>query len=556
MVEVSINLIEMRKALKKRFSADDLCSILEQIGCRILMFNKKSGKMLIDVPWNRIDLYSQLGVEREVKIRKCGIKYAMDIIGEKAYSFKIGRQFLGEGCSFSCSVIRDAKLNSFLINEFTHFLRRINDYYCFKSRSATILMLDLNRLTAEPAVIERLPLSKLSKEIVMKSLINEYTSMYPFGEIGSIDIIKLLSEDSKVDVIIGDRDEIVAIPPFINKNYMATSNSRNLLLAVIGHSNEVVRKVITVTTLNFAERGGEIACCEVIYPHGEKIIEPKVAEKRITLNLAEVENLLGCKIESEKVIKQLSSAGFEVASQEDETVEIKIPAYRVDIEQPIDLIDELLAAIKVHEVKRKLHISIPGEKDVETAISERIRKILVGMGFQEVITHTLVGLELLTYKMNVSEDPSVIRIMNYVSKKHSCLRSWLIPCLLEFLSLNRHVRYPQKIFEIGKVIRKLHPQESLIEGTSLAIAMTGSKVGYEDVYTVLSTLSKFIKINFLVREGKHSSFIDGRFGEVLINGRVIGIIGEIHPNVLNNFKLSKPVAVLEISLSNLRNLQK
>jgi len=81
-------------------------------------------------------------------------------------------------------------------------------------------------------------------------------------------------------------------------------------------------------------------------------------------------------------------------------------------------------------------------------ISDTIREILIGFGFQEVLTFSLTRPSHLFKKMNIPSGP-VVEVENPMSENLSCLRSWLIPSLMDLLSKNTHVSYPQKIFEVG-----------------------------------------------------------------------------------------------------------
>jgi phenylalanyl-tRNA synthetase beta chain len=150
--------------------------------------------------------------------------------------------------------------------------------------------------------------------------------------------------------------------------------------------------------------------------------------------------------------------------------------------------------------------------------------------------------------MNMKEE-KVVEIENPVSANYSIFRNWMIPNLMEFFSSNQHVKYPQKIFEIGNVILIDEKQETKTRDVrKLAVAIADSAVGYQDILSVFDAFMSESNKKYKLQKTSHSSFIEGRVANILIGNKVVGIIGEIHPSVLGNWKLEMPVAVFEINL--------
>jgi phenylalanyl-tRNA synthetase beta chain len=174
---------------------------------------------------------------------------------------------------------------------------------------------------------------------------------------------------------------------------------------------------------------------------------------------------------------------------------------------------------------------------------------MIGYGFQEVLNYMFTSDKKL-------DDACVyekrVRVAKPVSSDYTCLRTSLIPPLLDFLSENTHMEYPQKIFEIGDVVivdetfdeRSLHDKR-------MAALHADYKAGYEDVQAVLYSFLRILNVKFVVKRDSKNMMIEGRCASVLVNGEVVGLIGEIRPEVLLRFGLQTPVAAFEISLSKL-----
>jgi phenylalanyl-tRNA synthetase beta chain len=177
---------------------------------------------------------------------------------------------------------------------------------------------------------------------------------------------------------------------------------------------------------------------------------------------------------------------------------------------------------------------------------------MTGLGFQEVLTFSLINKENLFSKMNMKEG-EVCEIANPVSANWNAIRSWLLPSIMDFLCANLHVEYPQKVFEVGDVVLI---DESAETGTKtekkIACALSDLDAGYEDISSILDALLRSMGVEHTMKSKEHDSFIEGRSAEIVSNGKSIGVVGEIHPQVLNNWGIEKPVAAFEIDIDGIK----
>ena len=186
------------------------------------------------------------------------------------------------------------------------------------------------------------------------------------------------------------------------------------------------------------------------------------------------------------------------------------------------------------------------ELDAEVA-SRRVAEVMAGMGLQEVLSYTLTNMSDIFKKMNMAEAPAV-EIENVISANWSVFRTWLLPGLLEFLAKNKHVEYPQRIFETGVAIIPDPSQETKARDTrKLACCLSSPTAGYEDVSSLLDALLSTLGVKYELRQASHPSFISGRTAAVFVSGKEIGFVGEVHPAVLNNWGLEKPVTAFELA---------
>lgn len=228
---------------------------------------------------------------------------------------------------------------------------------------------------------------------------------------------------------------------------------------------------------------------------------------------------------------------------------LKYPAFRDDIMHARDVLEDVLIAYGYNEIEpEEPKLAVQGRGDKFVGFEDAVRELMIGFGLQEVMTFNLTNKEAQFAKMNITEE-DIVEIENPISLKWSALRKWLIPSLLEFLSQNTHEEYPQKIFEVGKATMIDESRETkTISESKLAVAIAHPRVTFTEVKEILESVIYHLGFKYELKETEHGSFIPGRVGKIIVNGQEIGIIGEIHPQVLENWGIEMPVAAFEIFL--------
>ena len=137
-----------------------------------------------------------------------------------------------------------------------------------------------------------------------------------------------------------------------------------------------------------------------------------------------------------------------------------------------------------------------------------------------------------------------------MSETYSVLRTWLTPILMDFLSKNTNIEYPQKIFEQGLVtVRK---ENKILDHERIAYMTANNNANYTEAKQAMTAMLKALGINdYTIEEAEQGCYISGRVGRIVINGVKLGWIGEIHPQVLENWQIQTPVACFEINLNEL-----
>ncbi|MDR2898148.1 MAG: phenylalanine--tRNA ligase subunit beta, partial [Spirochaetaceae bacterium] len=189
-----------------------------------------------------------------------------------------------------------------------------------------------------------------------------------------------------------------------------------------------------------------------------------------------------------------------------------------------------------------------GRLTVCTEFSRKAKSNMIGLGYQEMIFNYLgSGKDFIT-KMNI-DGKDVIEIANPMSENYQFLRPSIIPSLLGAESGSGNAVYPHRIFEIGKVAY-LCAEENTGTRTRqhLGFLTAAGDANYNEIASQVATLLYFLGYEYAVEEASDPRFIPGRQASILVGGKSVGIFGEIHPAVLENWAISTPCAAGEIDL--------
>jgi phenylalanyl-tRNA synthetase beta chain len=267
-------------------------------------------------------------------------------------------------------------------------------------------------------------------------------------------------------------------------------------------------------------------------------------------------DLIGLNLSRVEITKLLRHARFDVIRSSSDLLTVAVPCYRVDIMHPVDVMEDIAIAYGLNNFKPKWPTDLTiGRISSKEEFSDTVRELMIGLGFQEVLGFMLSNPEKLYTKMNRPSGKPV-EIANPKLTTMTCLRSWMLPSLMEFLSNNTHVEYPQRLFEVGDYVdwNDTLPTRTR-DVRELACVSAHSKANFTDMKSYLEPLMENLGLRFTVKPIEHPSFLPGRIGSIQIGSEEVGIIGEIHPQVLENWKIQNPVAAMEIELDKISTLQ-
>lgn len=288
----------------------------------------------------------------------------------------------------------------------------------------------------------------------------------------------------------------------------------------------------------------------------------------IGLRPERVNHLLGVEIPREQMKSILTDLEFGV-DDKDATWRVTVPAVRRDIELEEDLIEEIARLYGFVNIPATLPkgANTQGGQALRLQIADQLREILAGAGLNEAYNYTFVNPRLLD-KVGYPQEHvarQMIQVQNPLTEDFSVMRTTLIPGLVESVARNSSRQQEQvALFEIGSVYLpcELPLKQQPTEQTNLGIALMGSnnEVHWDvtsrayDFYDLKGlvelVLSNFVG-DFQIQKGSHPSLHPGRQGEIVLDGKTLGVFGELHPEIYKAYKLTERALVGEIYLESL-----
>ncbi len=327
-----------------------------------------------------------------------------------------------------------------------------------------------------------------------------------------------------------------------------------------------------------------------VRPEYGDIYPSRPQPKTIELDPTYVNRLLGVNVPVEEMVRILRALEFDVdesgrageqesggtrAFAHSPTLVVTPPSHRQDVGIPADLVEEIG---RIYGYDRMPHTLLedalpPQRRNVSLEGEEKVRDVLVGAGLTEIITYSIVDItdDARVRADKAAADPAeYVKVLNPLSSDRAHLRRSLLPGLLNTARANLRFTDRVAVFEIGRAFFP-RPGEILpAEPRRLAALMVGPRepqgwqprdatpLGFFDLKGIVETLLARLELKdasgslgqgITWERGEHPATYPGRTARLLIEGKDVGVIGELHPAVRTAFDLPNvPIAVMELDL--------
>jgi phenylalanyl-tRNA synthetase beta chain len=295
---------------------------------------------------------------------------------------------------------------------------------------------------------------------------------------------------------------------------------------------------------------------------------------RVDVDIKQLHRLIGIEPDRKQIKSLLSSIEFTVNDIDDDLIQIHVPSYRVDIKRPQDIMEEVARLVGYNEIPIVTPKSpIQAEKPSRhLQYRNRIKEYMTGSGFSEAINYSFISAESADL-LNLPSDDSCrkdVKLRNPISEDQAVMRTSLVPGMMETVRRNLNKKNIHlKLFETGKVFLNHSNAPLPKERESLIMVWTGAaqaqswqqperSCDFYDLKGVIETLMHRLnikKVSFVKPEkAAYRYYRPGYVAQIEVKKEMIGMAGEIHPEVLDNYQIRQPVYICEIDYETLYQL--
>ena len=346
---------------------------------------------------------------------------------------------------------------------------------------------------------------------------------------------------------IKDSKKTISMVPIINSEQTRVTESvRNLLVEITGTSLSAVSESVNLISCSLMDAGADIFQCSVSY--GSKAIAtPSMEYRKTRVRSSAIERSLGVYMDESTMVGMANRLGH-VAAKYGNSILVFSPPYRVDVLGEQDIVEDIAIAYGYDRIDPMPVIGHSiGMPEESALLYNRLSSLMLGLGFTEAMNPYLTN-ERLNFEM-LGDKPSkdAITIEHSKTESITMMRTTLLPALLQNLSSSSHDSMPQRLFEVGSVFR-MGPKP--VEGRRLGMVSEHSRSNYSEAKAAATEVLRLFGIEDLqFRRSEEPRYIRGRAALVMdTKGTRLGAIGEINPEVLENFGIEEPVAAAEIDV--------
>lgn len=270
--------------------------------------------------------------------------------------------------------------------------------------------------------------------------------------------------------------------------------------------------------------------------------EAKMESSVIKFRPDRINAFLGTAIKTEEMVRIFKALEFEV---DERNMTVTAPGFRPDIEQEADLAEEVARFYGYNNIEATLLPGMEttiGRKSRKQKIEDLIKDTMVACGLSETYTYSFTSHKVfdLIRLPEESELRRTVTIRNPLGEDYSIMRTTTVPEMMEVLATNYNRRVEEaRLFELSSVYlpKSLPLTELPYEKQVLTLGMYGNADFYEIKGVVEELLSILgIKGYEFIPEKDNPVFHPGRTASLMLDGKKVGTVGEVYPEVAENFE--------------------
>jgi phenylalanyl-tRNA synthetase beta chain len=557
MTILSVNRKEFEKRVGK--VTPELEKLITDMGTPIEEVSDK--EVSVEVFPNRPDLLSLENFARAVNQFNGKSKVASFKINahEKDYVVSVDKSVKAVRKHTVCAIVKELKFDDAKIKEVVDIQEKLHNSLGRKRKKLAIGIYPLNKVSLpirflgrKPEEIKFLPLEARA-EMTGRQILRSHPAGREYAD--------LLKDEDVFPIFIDANDEILSMPPIINseKTGRVDENTKDIFIECSGNNLSYLKKCLNIIVAALSEMGGKIYSMEVKDSVDGNFVSPDMSSEEMEFKIEDIEKTLGIKLSEKEVKNYLGRMGIGFENRKGKFVAM-VPAYRTDILHWIDLTEEIAIAYGYENFEPEIpEISTIAEENPVDRFKRTVGNVLAGLGLLETSSFHL------TTKKNIKKmhyDFNEFIELEDSKTERDVLRMDMMTNLLQIASENSDASYPQKTFEMGRVFELGEGGTGVLEKENLGILLVDEKVNFTEMKQVLDYLFKMLGVEYSIEPVDDSNYIIGRCGKIVVpqldsqghrtgQGKDIGLVGEVAPRVLKNWKIRMPAVACELEIKDL-----
>ena len=292
--------------------------------------------------------------------------------------------------------------------------------------------------------------------------------------------------------------------------------------------------------------------------------QPNMPKPRsVQLRVARASKIIGMPVTAQQCMDVFAKLGLP-ATLSGDVITVQPPVYRFDITIEEDLIEEVVRIVGFNMLPETAPIAPvePKARSEKERSRFAVRRALAALGYAETINFSFVEQR---WETELAGNTDPIKLLNPIASQLSVMRSSLLGSLVDVLKHNLDRKAPRvRVFELGRVFARdasvktaIEEGKQQVQGIAQPLRIAGLAYGgavqrqwsakdtaadFFDVKGDVESLLAPAKAEFKAFE--HPALHPGRCAQIILNGKAIGVIGELHPKHKQSYEIAGTAPVL------------
>ncbi|KAI1741891.1 phenylalanyl-tRNA synthetase [Xylaria scruposa] len=573
MPTIGVNKEDFYEALGQRFTTDEFQALCFDYGIELDEDTEddpsrppdEKPELKIEVPANRSDLLCFEGLARSLNIFRgkepTPTYRVLDVPEDRMHCITVAKETADVRPFVAGAVLRGIKFTQASYDSFISLQDKLHQNLARQRTLVAIGTHDLDTLQGpftyearKPENIRFKPLNQ-QKEMDGNELMTHFENDKHLGR-----YLHIIRDEPRYPVIYDSKEVVCSLPPIINGDHSKiTLNTTNVFMELTATDRTKLEMICNAMVTMFSQYCSEPFTVEPVLikeADGTKVVTPNLTPVRMEVDVDYINGCCGLNLSAAAICQLLERMAY-TSRPLGSRIEVFIPPTRPDVLHACDVMEDVAVAYGFNKLPRSLsnRSATVGKPLPINKLGDIVRLECAMTGWLEVMPLILCSHDENFAWLNRKDDgATAVKLANPKTVEYQVVRTSLLPGLLKTIRDNKSVRLPLKIFETSDIVVKDDSFERRARNERRwAAAYCGKTSGFEVVHGLLDRIFLMLQVkDYFIQEIPDSTFFPGRAAGVYLGkegeGRRIGELGVLHPEVLEKFEIKYPVSVLELNL--------